>query len=83
MPQPLLDLTRDVKVDIPKFAHGKARKGAYKRALTVSSINDKWGPKQREAFLALKILLSKEPVVKPPQFDGRPFRITSDRSKVG
>lgn len=81
--QPLTDLTRDVAINIPKFANGKARKGAYKRALKVSSLKDKWGSKQREAFVALKVLLSPEPVLKPPQFDGHPFRVTSDGSKVG
>ena len=81
--QPLTDLTRDVHIDIPKHASGKAKKGAYKRALKAASLKGKWGTDQKEAFLALKVLLSEEPVLKPPQYDGRPFRVTSDGSIVG
>ena len=80
--QPLTDLTRDIPVDIPKVA-GKARKGAYKRALQAASLKDKWGPKQQKAFVTLKVLLSQEPVLKSPQYDGRPFRVTSDGSGTG
>jgi hypothetical protein len=35
--QPLTDLTRDIPIDIPKFA-GKARKGAYKCALKARAL---------------------------------------------
>lgn len=45
--QPLTDLTRDVMTDILKYASGKARKGAYKRALKATSLKDKWGPEQQ------------------------------------
>jgi len=80
--QPLSDLTRDISVDLPK--HGvKAKKGAYKRALKAASLKDKWGPEQQKAFVTLKVLLSQEPVLKPPQYDGRPFRVTSDGSCTG
>jgi hypothetical protein len=80
--QPLSDLTRNVPVDLSKFA-GKAKKGAYKRALQATSLQHKWGPEQQKAFVTLKVLLSQEPVMKPPQYDGRPFRVTSDGSSTG
>ena len=80
--RPLSDLTRDIKVDLPKYG-AKAKKGAYKRALKAASLKDKWGPDQQKAFVTLKVLLSQEPVLKPPQYDGRPFRVTSDGSSTG
>src|SRR6202050_3833904 len=81
--RPLSDLTRDITIDVPKHTGAKAKKGAYKRALKAVSLKDKWGPEQRQAFVTLKILLSQETVLKPPQYDGRPFRVTSDGSAVG
>src|ERR1700730_15114543 len=80
--QPLTELTRDMKIDIPKFT-GKARKGAYKCALKTALLKDKWGPDQQKAFITLKILLSQEPIMKPPQYDGRPCQVTSDGSHTG
>src|ERR1700676_3191721 len=56
---PLTDLTRNLQVDIPKTG-GKARKGAYKRALQSISLQAKWTPRHQEAFLALKLILSPQ-----------------------
>src|SRR6202040_4401028 len=39
--QPLSDLTRNVPINISKST-GKAKKGAYKRALQATSLRDKW-----------------------------------------
>lgn len=74
---PLSDLTRDVKVNTPS-GNWRARKGAYKRALASSSLKGKWGPDQQKAFVTLKCLLSEEPLLKTPQYDGRPFWVTTD-----
>jgi hypothetical protein len=65
--QPLTDLIRNIQVDIPKF--GKAKRGANKHALKAASLKDKWGPEQQKTFVTLKVLLSQEPVLKPPQYD--------------
>jgi hypothetical protein len=81
--RPLSDLTRDVNIEVPKGARTKEKKGAYKRAVKTTSLKDKWGPEQRQVFVTLKVLLSQEPVLKPPQCDGRPFCVTSDGSAVG
>lgn len=81
--QPLTDLTRDVSIDIPKGAKAKTKKGAYKRALQSASLKGKWGADQDKAFLTLKVLLSTAPVLRPPQYDGRSFRVTSDGSGSG
>ena len=80
--RPLTDVTRNVQMEIPK-AGWKARKGAYKRALENTSLGGKWGNAQQEAFLKLKILLTTEPILRPPQYDGRRFRVTTDGCKDG
>ena len=79
---PLSDLTRDVKIDLPSDSW-QARKGAHKRALISTSLKDKWGVEQQKAFVMLKCLLSEEPLVRTPQYDGRPFRVTTDGSMQG
>ena len=33
-----------------------------------------------ETFFKLKVLLATAPVLRPPQYDGRPFRVTTDGS---
>lgn len=67
---PLTNLTRDPQIDIPK-AGWKARKGAYKQALQSISLKDKWTLEHQKAFIMLKVILSSEPVVRSPQYDGR------------
>ena len=67
---PLTDLTRDLQIDIPK-AGWKAHKGAYRRALQSISLKDKWTSEHQKAFVMLKVILSSEPVVHSPQYDGR------------
>ena len=79
---PLTDLTRNLQIDIPKRGW-KARKGAYKCALQSISLKDKWTSEHQRAFVTLKIILSSEPVVRSPQYDGRPFRVTTDGSGDG
>ncbi|CAK5263795.1 unnamed protein product, partial [Mycena citricolor] len=79
---PLTDLTRNVEV-APPSSNWRVRKGDYKRALKSASIRHKWGDAQQRAFVTLKCLLSQEPVLKTPQYDGRPFKITTDGSAEG
>ena len=79
---PLTDLTRNLQIDIPKNGW-KARKGAYKRALQSISLKDKWTPAHQKAFITLKVILSSEPVIRSPQYDGRVFRVTTDGSGDG
>src|SRR6266481_2605313 len=80
--QPLSDLTHDIQVE-KSHTGGKTRKGAYKRALQSTSIVDKWGEEQKWAFLMLKIAVMSEPVLKPPQYNGRVFWVVTDGSKKG
>ena len=79
---PLSDLTRDIKVEPPNNSN-RIRKGAYKRALATASLKNKWGAEQQKAFVTLKCLLSEEPLLRAPQYDGRPFRVTTDGSMQG
>jgi transposase InsO family protein len=79
---PLSDLTRDIKVEQPGDSW-RTRKGAYKRALASTSLKSKWGIEQQKAFVTLKCLLSQEPLLRTPQYDGRPFRVTTDGSMQG
>ena len=80
--QPLSDLTQDVQAEKPRPGW-KVRKGAYKGALQAKSILDKWGDEQKKAFLTLKIAVTSEPVLKPPQYDGWVFHVITDGSKKG
>jgi transposase InsO family protein len=79
---PLSDLTREIKVDQSSNSW-RTRKGAYKRALMSTSLKNKWGIEQQRAFVTLKCLLSQEPLLRTPQYDGRPFRVTTDGSMQG
>jgi hypothetical protein len=79
---PLTDLTRNVEVKAPS-SNWRTRKGAYKRALKTTSLKGKWGPEQQKAFITLKCLLSQEPLLKAPQYDGRVSRVTTDGSAEG
>jgi hypothetical protein len=80
---PLTDLTRNVQAEIPRGTKTVVRKGAYKRALRTTKLKGKWGQEQQKAFVTLKCLLSQEPLVRPPQYDGRPFRVTTDGCAKG
>jgi transposase InsO family protein len=75
--QPLSDLVRGAA--IPKGA-GKA---AYRAALTRVKLANIWTPIHERAFLGLKKVLTSEPVLKAPRFDGTPFIVTSDGCKEG
>ena len=69
---PLTDLTRDIKIEQPSNSQ-RVRKGAYKKALAAASLQNKWGTEQQKAFVMLKCLHSEEPLLRAPQYDGRPF----------
>ena len=74
---PLTDLKRDSK--IPNTI-GKA---AYRRAMRSCKLLGVWTDKHTESFLKLKALLTNEPVLKGPKFDGTTFVVTSDGSGQG
>ena len=75
--QPLSDLLRAAA--IPKNS-GKA---AYRTALRNVKLADCWSSTHEKAFLGLKQILTSQPVLKAPRFDGTPFIVTSDGCKDG
>ena len=75
--QPLSDLIHGM--EIPKGA-GKA---AYHLALSKIKLANTWTTTHAKSFLQLKMILTSEPVLKAPRFDGTPFIVTSDGCKDG
>ncbi|KAF8761009.1 hypothetical protein RHS01_00299 [Rhizoctonia solani] len=72
--QPLSDLVRTVKVK--KRADGRLVKGEYKRALENAKVE--LTDEAKKAFIELKLILTTNPVLRAPEYDGRSFRITTD-----
>lgn len=64
---PLKDLTRNIEFQKPKG----------------TSLTDKWTPECQKVVLALRILLSQEPILRSPQYNRRVFRVTTDGSGKG
>jgi hypothetical protein len=75
--QPLSDLLRAAA--IPKNS-GKA---VYHAALRNVKLADLWSSTHKKAFLHLKQVLTSQPVLKAPRFDGTPFIVTSNGCKDG
>ena len=46
-------------------------------------LHDKWTSEHQKAFIMLKVLLSQEPLLKSPQYNGQPFWVMSDGSLDG
>jgi len=74
---PLRDLIK--QVDIPK----PISKATYRRAMTNFKLPDKWEQKHTEAFLNLKIALTRQPALHAPRYDGTPFIVTTDGCQEG
>jgi len=75
--QPLTDLVHGAAV--PKDC-GKAAYCAVLQGIKLANI---WMPTHLVAFLGLKAVLTSEPVLKVPCFNGTPFIVTTDGSKEG
>jgi transposase InsO family protein len=73
--QPLRDLIREV--DLPE----KYSKTVYRRIMANHSFEGRWTTRHTEAFLKLKAIMTSEPVLRGPKWDGTPFVVTSDGSK--
>ena len=73
--QPLRDLLR--KVEMPE----KHTKTIYRRVMSNHKLKEHWTDEHTRAFLALKVALTSEPVLKGPKWDGTPFIVTSDGCK--
>jgi hypothetical protein len=73
--QPLRDLIREVELP-DKFS-----KTVYRRIMANHKLEGRWSDQHTAAFLKLKAIMTSEPVLKGPKWDGTPFIVTSDGSK--
>ena len=74
---PLTDLKGNSNIPNPI---GKA---AYQCEMRLHKLAGIWTIKHTKSFLKLKVLLTNEPVLKGPKFDGTSFVVTSDGSDQG
>lgn len=59
-------------------------KAVYRRTLQAYVLDEsRWTARHTEAFLTLKRVLTSEPVLRRPRWDGTPFIVTSDGCKDG
>jgi hypothetical protein len=58
-------------------------KSTYRRVIQDYNLAGLWGRWYDHAFMALKIALSSEPVLRRPHFEGTPFIVTTDGCKAG
>ena len=70
--KPLRDLLRGV--ELPQ----KYTKSVYRRTLLNYKLANRWTPEHAKSFLALKKILTSEPVLRGPKWDGTHFIVTSD-----
>ena len=73
--QPLRNLIREV--ELPE----KFSKTVYHRVMTNHALEGRWSEQHTAAFLRLKAIMTSEPVLRGPWWDGTPFIVTSDGSK--
>ena len=77
---PLTDLQRNLDLPQPAAKLGKRK---YKQFLRDRNLDAYWTPKHTKAFTQLKKVLTSEPVLRAPKFDGTPFILTTDGCKDG
>jgi len=73
--QPLRDLIREVELP------DKYSKMVYRRVMANHTLEGRWTIQHTRVFLKLKTIMTSEPVLRGPQWDGTPFIVTSDGSK--
>lgn len=59
----------------------KFSKTVYRHIMAGHNLTSRWKEKHTEAFLKLKAIMTSEPVLCGPRWDGTPFIVTSDGSK--
>ena len=75
--QPLRDLIRDVKLPEP------CSKTTYRRIMSEHKLDPVWNMAHTKAFVRLKAIITTEPVLRCPKWDGTPFIVTTDGCKEG
>lgn len=74
---PLRNIIKQVEVPQP------ITKTTYRRAMTKHKLADKWTTEHTKAFLHLKTVLTSEPILHAPRYDGTPFIVTTDGCQEG
>ena len=77
---PLTDLQRNLDLPQPSARTGKRK---YRQFLRDRKLAPYWTAKHNKTFMRLKRLLTEEPVLCAPTFDGTPFILITDGSKEG
>ena len=75
--QPLRDLIRNV--DLPP----NCSKTTYRKIMSGHKLNSVWSAEHDKAFVRLKAVITTEPVLKGPKWDGTLFIVTTDGCKGG
>ena len=79
--QPLIDLTRHLAIPVPKHP-GWPKRGAFRHVLEGTLITYKFSGEEHKAFMELMCILTTEPVLKSPVYDGRVFVISTNGAKL-
>ncbi|KAL1946364.1 hypothetical protein VTO73DRAFT_15491 [Trametes versicolor] len=74
---PLRDLLRNVHIP------SGTKKGMFRKAMSNYKLSSLWTDVHQATFLKLKTLLTSEPMLRRPRWDGTPFVLTTDGSKDG
>ena len=75
--QPLQDLIRNV--DLPP----NCSKTTYRKIMARHKLQSIWNAEHDRSFIRLKAVITTEPVLKGPKWDGTPFIVTTDGCKEG
>ena len=75
--QPLRDLIRNVDLP-PNYS-----KTIYRKIMAGYKLKSIWNAEHDKAFVRLKAVITTEPVLKGPKWDGTPFVVTTDGCKDG
>jgi transposase InsO family protein len=76
---PLRDLVNEANARLPK----RANKVEWRAVMKRFKLENRWTDTHTRAFLELKRMLTSEPVLRGPKFDGSPFIVTTDGCKEG
>lgn len=74
---PLRDLLKAVPLP-PNYT-----KSSWRRIMQDHTLSERWHQRHTKAFIDLKKVLTSEPVLRCPRWDGTPFIVTSDGCKEG
>lgn len=77
--RPLANLNAEGLKTLPP----KASKNIWQKGMRSFNVAARWKPEHERSFLNLKRILTTEPTLRSPQFDGTPFILCTDGSALG